>query len=202
MSPRPFKHFSPKEKDLLRRWLASGKTRAEAARLLGGDLSTVVRQAKLLKRRGPPPTKGRPKKICAKLAAALAKKAQLLTKAADAKYQVTAEMIKKGAGLKCSTRLVLDALHSEGLYLHPLREKPVRTEADEQGRLQFAQDYGKKPWSFWQQRIHAYLDNKAFPVYLSPKARAYAFEYLVSKIVCFATLLNTGFRKSYVLQRF
>lgn len=32
----------------------------------------------------------------------------------------------------------------------------------------------KKPWSFWQHRVHAYLDNKAFPVYLSPKARAYA----------------------------
>ena len=59
MSPRPFKHFSPKEKELLRGWLAAGKTRAEAARLLGRDLSTVVRQAKLLKRRGPPPTKGR-----------------------------------------------------------------------------------------------------------------------------------------------
>ena len=84
MSPRPFKHFSPKEKELLRGWLAAGKTRAEAARLLGRDLSTVVRQAKLLKRRGPPPTKGRPKKIGPKLAAALAKKAQLMTKAADA----------------------------------------------------------------------------------------------------------------------
>lgn len=55
-----------------------------------------------------------------------------------------------------------------------MRQKPVRTEADEQARLQFAKDYGRKPLSFWQQRVHAYLDNKAFQVYLSPKARAYA----------------------------
>lgn len=69
---------------------------------------------------------------------------------------------------------VLDALHSRGIYLHPLREKPVRTEADEKARSDFADKYSKMPTSFWSEKIDAYLDNKYFPVYLTGRARTYA----------------------------
>ena len=80
MAPRAFSHFFAKEKELLRSLLAAGKARAEAARLLGRDLSTVARQPKLLKSSRKPATKGRPRTTTPKMAATLVTKAQALAK--------------------------------------------------------------------------------------------------------------------------
>lgn len=175
MASKPlFKHFSDAERELLRKWTQEGKGLAEIARLLSRDLGTVVRQNQRLKSRKSAPKVGRPRTISDKQADMLVKKTKIMVKAADAKYQITADMIRKAAGLKCCSRVVLNALHSKGVYLHPMREKPVRTEEDEAARCQFGRTYGAKPLTFWTSGVHAYIDNKYFPVYLSPKARAYA----------------------------
>ena len=55
-----------------------------------------------------------------------------------------------------------------------MREKPVRTEADDQDRLSFAKEYNAKQADFWAKSVHGYLDNKTFPVFLSHAGRAYA----------------------------
>lgn len=169
-----FHHFSEEEKQLLRRWCQEGKSLTDIAKLLHRNLGTVHRQYLRLKCRAAAPKVGRPQKITEKVAQVLVKKAEIMVKDADSKCQVTADMIRKGAGLKCCTRVVLNALHAKGIYLHPMREKPVRTEVDEADRLHFGKIYGPKPLSFWEKNVHAYIDNKYFPVYLSPKARAYA----------------------------
>ena len=76
--------------------------------------------------------------------------------------------------MKCSLRRVSDALHSRGVRFHPMREKPIRTEADERDRLAFAKKYAQKPARFWADSVHAYMDNKSFPVFLNSAGRSWA----------------------------
>ena len=58
-----------------------------------------------------------------------------MAKIADAEYQVTVKMIKQALGCE---HVVLNAVHSRCIYLHPLREKPVRTPEDVHERKVFA----------------------------------------------------------------
>ena len=94
--------------------------------------------------------------------------------AANAEWQVTVGMVKNALKLKCCDRVVLEALHKHGVRFRPMREKPVRTKEDEKERCKFGKDHADSPGSFWTQSVHAYLDNKTFPVYLSGIGRAYA----------------------------
>ncbi|CAE8720920.1 unnamed protein product [Polarella glacialis] len=169
-----FRHYSGEEKEFLAKWHEEGKTPTEIAELLGRDLSSVFRHVKAMSSKKKAKPVGRPPSLSSKEVDRIVSKAKDLIKVADSKYQVTASMIRPGARLTCCVRTVLDALHSRGLYLHPMREKPVRTEEDEQCRLEFATTYGAKPLSFWAKTVDAYLDNKWFPVYLNSRGRAYA----------------------------
>lgn len=169
-----FRHYSDEEKEFLAKWHEEGKTPTEMAELLGRDLSSVFRHVKAMSSKKKAKPVGRPPSLSPKEVDRIVSKAKDLIKVADSKYQVTASMIRTGARLTCCVRTVLDALHSRGLYLHPMREKPVRTEEDEQCRLEFATTYGTKPLSFWAKTVDAYLDNKWFPVYLNARGRAYA----------------------------
>ena len=168
--------MSSDEKRLVAEWHKRGKRAAEVARLLGRDKGTISRHFAALLKKGPKIEKnvGRSCKLTPKVIDRLVSKANAMIDVADAKWQVTAAMIKKSLKLSCSTRLVLDALHSRGIYMHPLREKPVRTDEDVAKRFAFAQEYPKKPMSFWSDKVHAYLDNKFFPVYLNRRGRDYA----------------------------
>ncbi|CAE8608797.1 unnamed protein product, partial [Polarella glacialis] len=168
-----FRHYSGEEKEFLAKWHEEGKTTTEIAELLGRDLSSVFRHVKAMSSKKKAKPVGRPPSLSSKEVDCIVSKAKDLIKVADSKYQVTASMIRTGARLTCCVRTVLDALHSRGLYLHPMREKPD-TEEDEQCRLEFATTYGAKPLSFWAKTVDAYLDNKWFPVYLNARGRAYA----------------------------
>jgi len=171
---KSYKHFDDKEKAMLKKWLREGKSCSEVAKLLARDLSSVCRQAAQLKSKKAVNKVGCPSKLNHQQIGVLLQKAKTLIAAADGKFQVTADMLKAAAGLKCCTRVVLNALHANGIYMHPLREKPVRTEADEKDGLAFARHFSEKPTAVWKQDVHAYLDNKTFPVYLNKKSRAYA----------------------------
>ena len=71
-------------------------------------------------------------------------------------------------------RRVQDALRSRGVRFRPMREKPIRTADDEKDRLAFGNRHAKKPLGFWASGIHAYLDNKMFPIYPNGQGRTYA----------------------------
>ena len=83
-------------------------------------------------------------------------------------------MIKDALKLKCCERTILAALHRHGIYFRPMRQKPVLTSKDKKERLTFGLTDRSKPASFWTSTVHAYIDNKFFTTYLTPKARAFA----------------------------
>jgi hypothetical protein len=97
-----------------------------------------------------------------------------LLKAADSEHQVTYEDIQDEAGLTdhCSNRVVQDALREIGVRFRAPRTKVCLTTDDAKTRLQVAKHWVKRPASFWSTSVHAYVDNKAFPLPLSPAQKA------------------------------
>ena len=98
-------------------------------------------------------------------------------------------MIKRAAGLKCCDRVLLDALHSRGICMRPLLQKPVRTPEGIRERKAFAEKYAEKTHQWWMRSVHAYVDNKFFPVYTTAKGRSYA-----AKSVARGTFRNVSTR--------
>lgn len=175
---KKFNHITEQELTLLKKWQGQGKTVCEMAVLLARDHGTVSRQLRRLsmgkRAKARLARVGRPSKLSTQQVDNLVVKVKELTKVAEAKYQVTVDMLRRCLKLKCCNKVVSKALHNRGIYMHPLREKPVRTPEDVIQRKLFAEKYASKPASFWAKSVDAYIDNKFFPVYLSPSARAYA----------------------------
>ena len=173
--PSGYTHFSTVEKDLLAKLQASGKTPSQVAVLMGRDLSAVCRHFKRNEKKSQRirPV-GQPPALTEKQKDRVVFTMEKMVAAADSKYQVTAGMVRCGLKLQCSDRVIRDTLHSRGVTFHPMREKPVRTEEDEKARYSFGKKYCPKPKAFWRGKVHAFLDNKVFPVYLNGAARAYA----------------------------
>lgn len=165
---------STDERSIMYKLFADSKTPVEVAKALGRDLSTTARHYKRWDNHEEAPKTGRPSALTPEQEKKVQQTALAMIEAADSEWQVTARMVKQSLKLRCCDRVILEALHKHGIKFHPMREKPVRTELDEKDRRKFAKDYGTKPLTFWTQQVHAYLDNKFFPVYLSGKARAYA----------------------------
>ena len=174
MPVRGFVHFKPHEEESMRRWAAEGRSPSEIADLLDRDLSTIARRMKRLASKKRVAPEGRPRLLSPKDEARVVRTAERMVRQADGEWQVTADMIKKALKLKCCVRVVLDALHRNGVRFRPMRQKPVLTEEDVKDRLAFAVEYANKPVSFWEDKVHAYMDNKFFTPYLTAKARAYA----------------------------
>lgn len=180
-----FTHFSAVEKECLRRLRGKGKSPAEVAECMGRDLSSVNRHFKAIaspmKRRNPV---GRPPALTTKQIDRVVDTIERLTQAAAKgrhPYQVTANMVRSALKLKCKDRVVLNALHTRGITSHKMREKPLRTDDDVAARWQFGKDHANKPGAFWSSSVHAYLDNKFFPAYLTGKARTYAAKRAVHR---------------------
>ena len=97
-----------------------------------------------------------------------------LLKVADSTRRVTYKEIQEQAGLKgkCSERVVQDALRAQGVRFRAPRRKVYLTEDDAKGRLKLAKMWVKRPASFWSDNVHAYVDNKAWPLPLTPAQRA------------------------------
>ena len=169
-----FVHMTVFEKDRIKQWKLDGKAPSEIAQLLGRDKSTVTRFFKVLSSRAARPGAGRPPAMTDASKTRLVSKAQAMIKVADATYQVTAGMIKKAMRLSCSDRVVFDALHEHGVYFRPLREKLVRTPAEELARLAWTQEHKDKSDHWWTSKVHAYIDNKTFPVHLDKDGRSLA----------------------------
>lgn len=169
-----FVHFTGKEVELLERWQAEGKPVREIASLLQRDETTIRRRMKSARSGGGHRRAGRPHLLSAKEETKIVRITGRMVEQADGEWQVTAEMIKKALKLTCCTRVILDALHKHNVYFHAMRQKPLLTKADVEQRSSFAEEYYRKPVSFWTDKVHAFMDNKFFPTYLNAKARAFA----------------------------
>ena len=169
-----YSHVTDAEKELIKGALARNHTPARIAELLDKDPTTIQRHVKAIKTNKLRPGSGRPAALTPKQEEQIVKKMKLMTKVADAKFRVTIPMVKTALKLKCSDKVVAAALHKADVYYHPLREKPVRTAEDDAKRKVFAGKYKSKPASWWSKDVHAYIDNKFFPVYLNGKGRDYA----------------------------
>lgn len=169
-----YTHYSPAEVAAVGRMKAQGKGAQEVAGALGRDVSSVARHFKRLESAGHVKPVGRPPALTTAQVDLLVKRAEKMIEDADCHYQVTSSMVKAACKIKCSDSVVLEALHSRGVYFHPFREKPLRTEDDVLDRAKFAKDNKSKPASFWETGVHAYIDNKWFSPYLTSSARSYA----------------------------
>ena len=120
--------------------------------------------------RGRSETRGRAKVLSKGDIRHLDKVRKGLLKEVDSERRVTWNTIqaKAGLGAKCCNKVVQQALRSEGVRFRAPRAKILLTEDDAKQRLKVARTWVKFPTSFWTQEVHAYVDNKAWPLPLSP----------------------------------
>ena len=97
-----------------------------------------------------------------------------LLKAADSRRRVSYEDIRNAAGLKerVCVRVVADALRQRGVRFRAPRSKVLLSADDAKVRLKVAKQWVRRPEKFWSDAVHAYVDNKAFPLPLTPQQRA------------------------------
>ena len=96
-----------------------------------------------------------------------------LIKRAKNQKRVTYKDVIDEAGLetRACQRVCADALRNLGVGFKAPRRKIYVSEEDAKQRLAFARAYSKKPACFWATSVHAYVDNKAFPMPLTAKPR-------------------------------
>jgi len=176
--------FSQDEKDQLRRLQDRGKTPTQVAELMDRDLSSVNRHFQRNTGQLKPAARpvGRPPALTEEQVDKVVKRTEKMIATANGEYQITASMIRTACRLKCKPREVLEALHSRGITAHNLRDKPVLEPEDVVDRLRFANAYKDKPINFWSgEHVHAFLDNKQLPAYLTHRARKFAKKRAVRK---------------------
>ncbi|CAK0861903.1 unnamed protein product, partial [Prorocentrum cordatum] len=94
-----------------------------------------------------------------------------LIKKANGEYRVTWHMLKTSSRRKSSEATIARRLHEKGYRFYAMRHKPLLTDEDIHGRLEFGEKYQGKPMSWWQSHVHMRIDVKFFPVLLAGKAR-------------------------------
>ena len=167
-----WKKMCDTEITLAKRWfLQDSETIAEIAKRLRRDTSTITR---LLMKRAPRKAQGRKKAFTDAAVDKLQAKLEALIKKADGKREVAVKMLKKSTRCKFSERTILNALHDRGVYVRPLRQKPVLTDDDIVARKKFADKFAKRPASWWSQQLHLIIDVKHFRVLPHGDARKYA----------------------------
>ena len=119
--------------------------------------------------RGLPEKRGRHQVLAKKDVAKLDQARKRLLKKADSERPVTYKAIHEEAGLEeqCSERTVRKALNDLGVRLRAPRHKVYLTKEDAKQRLKVAKKWVKRPASFWCTGVHAYVDDKAFPLPLT-----------------------------------
>lgn len=146
-----------------------------AQRIQPLHISNIYRFAKgLTHKRSCEETRGRKRALSAADVRALDKSRRKLVQDADSEYRVTYADISKTSGVdkKACLRTQADALRSTGVRFRRPREKVCITAEDAKERLRVAKKWVSLPGSFWRTKVHAYVDNKAFPMPLSPAQRS------------------------------
>ena len=96
-----------------------------------------------------------------------------LLKSVDSTRRVTYQDIHEAAGLEdtCCPRVAQDALRARGVRFRAPRRKVCLTDEDAKARLKVAKEWVKRPKSFWEESVHAYVDNKAWPLPLTKQQK-------------------------------
>ena len=90
------------------------------------------------------------------------------------------------------------ALRAEGVGYRKPREKIQLSEKDAKERLKVAKEWLKKPRGFWSGGVHAYLDNKAFPM---PLTQAQREKYKQTKISGHLRTKSEGIERGFTKPR-
>ena len=106
---------------------------------------------------------------------------RLIKNAKNAKRVTYADVVKEAdlAGDPCD-RICADALRAEGVSWRAPRRKIFVTEGDAALRWDVAKVWGKRPESYWTDDVKAFVDNKNFPIPLTPKQRKRFAQTLVT----------------------
>jgi len=164
--------MTPTEIALAKAWyVQDGESPREIARRLGRDTSTITR---LVIKRLPRKTQGRKQILTPTAIDKLQNKLESMITKADSEYAVTVAMLKKASRCPASSRTILRALHSRGIFFRPLRQKPTLTPDDIAARLAFAEKYESKSAAWWNKSIHLIIDVKHFRVLPHGCARKHA----------------------------
>jgi hypothetical protein len=148
------------------------KRRKQGIRPVGPD--AVHRFAKGVTHKGKTEeTRGRKRVLTRNHIRSLDAARKRLIKKSDNDYRVTYKDIVEEAGLEdvVCQRVCENALRKLGVSYKAPRRKIYITHTDAKARLDFAKKKYKLPASHWSDQVHAYVDNKAFPIPLSPKQR-------------------------------
>jgi biotin operon repressor len=119
-------------------------------------------------------TRGRKRALSASDVRTLDKTRRKLIRAANSEDPVTYEDIAKesGIGEKASLRTHAQALRDLGVRFRSPREKVCITAEDAKQRLRTAKVWSSFPTGYWLKKVHAYVDNKSFPMPLTAAQRA------------------------------
>ena len=173
VGPPPMKVFtklSAKELDLAKEWFRNDVPPKEIAARLQRDKSTITRRlgfhAKPLIKQGRKPI------VTEQQIERFEKRLDEMIEKANGEYQVTYEMVRRSLRLKCSIRTIADRMRARGVFLRPMREKPVLTEGDVAERLEFGRKYKDYPPDFWIGAIDMHMDVKFYKVCLDGRARS------------------------------
>lgn len=165
--------------DVMRKGTAADALRAVNAQRVGKNIrevekSTVYRFAKgLTHKRGAAETRGRKRSLSKQNVRKLDTVRRRLIKTADNEKRVThADVIKEACltDVACQ-RVCEDALRAEGVSFKAPRRKIQISEEDAKHRLRVAKVWVRHRRSYWSKSVHAYVDNKSFPIPRTPKQR-------------------------------
>ena len=154
---------------LAKEWYTDGDMApSDIAANLKRDKSSITRLIKdnFLKK-----TTGRKNVLSEAQVANLINHLERLIKKANGEYEVTWHMLKTSSRCKASEATIARRLHEKGYRFYAMRHKPLLTDEDIQGRLEFGEKYQGKPVSWWQSHVHMHIDVKFYPVLLTGKAR-------------------------------
>ena len=138
------------------------------------DKSTVYRYVKgLTHKRGAEERRGRKRSLSKQDVRTLDQARRRLIKKAANQHRVTYEEVVDEADLDNAPcqRVCEDALRGEGVSFKQPRRKICISDGDAKQRCAVAKVWVKRPASFWSKSVHAYVDNKAFPIPLTAKQR-------------------------------
>eukprot|EP00973_Karenia_brevis_P089619 12398691-Karenia_brevis.AAC.2 len=122
-----------------------------------------------------------------------------LVQEADSEYRVTyADVIEEAGYDHVCQKVVEEGLRGRGVRFTAPRKKIALSSKDATARKKVAKQWVKKPASFWLKKVHAYKDEKAFPIPLTPAQRS---KFRQTRITGHLRLPNEGTEKGFTKPR-
>ena len=117
---------------------------------------------------------GRPKKLTPCSVKKLTQAMDTLLKQANAHREVTLAHIIAKSGVDVSEPVARKALKEQGITFAKLKEKPLLLPEDIKERYAWASKRRRRAAAAWETQPHAIIDNKAFQLFTTARARDYA----------------------------